>query len=66
MTSSYLMGIRSELMSAVGLVLILPGLSLLLLGARRTRLSALPLLIAAMMLPIPAGRSPGSTWRCAT
>jgi exosortase len=48
-------GIRSELMSAVGLVLILPGLSLLLLGAQRTRLLALPLLIAAMMLPIPAG-----------
>jgi exosortase len=47
-------GIRSELMAAAGLVVILPGLSLLLLGARRTRLLALPLLIAAMMLPIPA------------
>jgi exosortase len=48
-------GIRSELMAAVGLVVILPGLSLLLLGARRTRALGLPLLIAAMMLPVPAG-----------
>jgi exosortase len=47
-------GIRSELMAAAGLVVILPGLALLLLGARRTRLIALPLVIAAMMLPIPS------------
>jgi exosortase len=47
--------IRSELLGAAGLVVVLPGLSLLLLGAQRTRLIALPLLIAAMMLPVPAG-----------
>jgi exosortase len=46
-------GIRSELLGAVGLVVVLPGLALLLLGPQRTLHIALPLLIAAMMLPIP-------------
>lgn len=47
--------IGTELLAATGLVVCLPGLSLLLLGAQRTRALAFPLLIAAFMLPIPAG-----------
>lgn len=47
-------GIRSELLGAVGLVVVLPGLALLLLGSQRTGHIALPILITAMMLPIPA------------
>jgi len=47
--------IQTELMAAVGLVVCLPGLSLLFLGARRTRALIFPLLLAPLMLPIPAG-----------
>src|SRR5262245_26277941 len=46
--------IRSQLLSAIGLIVCAPGLSLLLLGARRTRAIAFPLLILSFMLPIPA------------
>jgi exosortase len=46
--------IRTQLLAAFGLVLCLPGLSLLLLGARRTRQLAFPLTLAFFMLPIPA------------
>jgi exosortase len=44
---------HTQLLAAVSLVLILPGLSLLFLGAERTRLIAFPLAFAALMLPIP-------------
>ena len=47
--------IKTELLSAFALVLALPGLSLLLLGAERTRALALPLALGLFMLPIPAG-----------
>jgi len=47
--------IHSELLSGIAFVLSLPGLALLLLGAKRTRGIAFPLLIAVFMLPIPAG-----------
>jgi exosortase len=46
--------IRSQLLSAIGLIVCAPGLSLLLLGARRTRAIAFPLVILFFMLPIPA------------
>jgi exosortase len=46
--------IRTELMAATGLVVCLPGLSLLFLGARRTRALIFPLMLAPLMLPIPA------------
>lgn len=46
--------IRSQLLSAIGLIVCAPGLSLLLLGARRTRAIAFPLVILSFMLPIPA------------
>ncbi len=47
--------IHSQLLAAVGLIVCLPGISLLLLGAERTRAIAFPLVIIAFMLPIPAG-----------
>ena len=47
--------IHSELLSAVALVVCLPGISLLLLGTERTRAIAFPLIIIGFMLPIPAG-----------
>lgn len=47
--------INTQLLAAVGLVVCLPGLSLLLLGAERTRGLWLPCVIAAFMLPVPMG-----------
>ncbi len=47
--------IHTELMAAAGLVVCLPGISLLLLGAERTRKLAFPLVISLFMLPVPAG-----------
>jgi len=46
--------IRTQLLSALGLVVCLPGLSLLLLGTRRTRALAFVWLLSFLMLPIPA------------
>jgi exosortase len=46
--------IETQLLSALALVITLPGLSLLFLGARRTRALAFPWLLALFMLPIPA------------
>jgi exosortase len=46
--------IRTQLLSAFALVLCLPGLSLLFLGARRTRALAFPLVLPLFMLPVPA------------
>ena len=47
--------IDTELLAVVGLVACVPGLSLLLLGLRRTRALAFPLLLLFMVIPIPAG-----------
>ena len=47
--------INTQLLAAFALVLALPGLSLVLLGAARTRAIALPLFLGLFMLPIPAG-----------
>jgi len=46
--------IRTQLLSAFGLVVCLPGLSLLLLGSRRTRALTFVWVLAFFMLPIPA------------
>ena len=46
-------GIHTQLLSAVALLLALPGLSLLLLGVPRTRAIAFPLAFLAFALPIP-------------
>jgi exosortase len=46
-------GIHTQLLSAISIVIALPGLSLLFLGAARTRAIAFPLAFAVFMLPIP-------------
>jgi exosortase len=46
-------GIQTQLLSALSLVIALPGLSLLFLGLPRTRTIAFPLLFTAFALPIP-------------
>jgi exosortase len=46
-------GMQTQLLSAISFVLLLPGLSLLVLGADRTRRIAFPLAFVALMLPIP-------------
>lgn len=45
--------IHTQLLSAFALLLALPGLSLLLLGAQRTRALAFPFFLSLFMLPIP-------------
>jgi exosortase len=45
--------IRTDYLAAIGFVLMLPGLSLLLLGTRRTRMLSMPLLLGIFMIPIP-------------
>lgn len=46
-------GMHTQLLSAVALLMALPGLSLLLLGSARTRAIAFPLAFLAFSLPIP-------------
>jgi exosortase len=46
-------GMHTELLSAVSLVVAIPGLSLLFLGGERTRAIAFPLAFLAFALPIP-------------
>lgn len=48
-------GIRSHYLALFGLLLALPGVSLLLLGARRTRRIAFPLAFCLFLLPLPDG-----------
>ena len=45
--------IHTRYLAAIGLVLCIPGLSLLFLGARRTRKLAFPLTLCIFLLPIP-------------
>lgn len=47
--------LRTDLLAVVALLLALPGLSLLILGPRRTRALLFPWLISFLMLPIPLG-----------
>jgi exosortase len=44
---------QSHYLAALGLVMALPGLSLLLLGTRRTRALRVPLLLGILLVPIP-------------
>jgi len=46
-------GIHTGFLAVAGLLLSLPGLSLLMLGKRRTRALAVPFAIALLMVPIP-------------
>jgi exosortase len=47
------LSLRSGYVSTIGLLTSLPGLSLTLLGARRTRALGVPLAVSWLMLPIP-------------
>jgi exosortase len=46
-------GIHTQILSAASIVVVLPGLSLLLLGTTRTKAIAIPLAFMAFMLPLP-------------
>jgi exosortase len=46
-------GIHTQILSAISIVVALPGLSLLFLGTTRTKAIAFPLAFTAFMLPIP-------------
>jgi exosortase len=46
-------GVRMGFLGTVGLVIALPGLSLLLLGSRRTRAIAFPLALGLFLIPLP-------------
>jgi exosortase len=46
-------GIHSQILSAISIVIALPGLSLLFLGVPRTKAIAFPLAFSVFMLPIP-------------
>jgi exosortase len=56
-------GMHTELLSAVSLVLLLPGLSLLLLGFARTRAILFPLSFLAFALPIPLALTEQLHWQ---
>jgi len=56
-------GIHTELLAAIALVLALPGLSLLLLGATRTRAILFPLCLLLFSLPIPLGITETIHWQ---
>jgi exosortase len=56
-------GMHTQLLSAFALMLSLPGLSLLLLGAERTRAIAFPLLFLAFALPIPLAFTEQIHWQ---
>lgn len=56
-------GMHTQLLSAVALLLALPGLSLLLLGAPRTRAIAFPIAFLAFALPIPLAFTEQVHWQ---
>ena len=56
-------GMHTQLLAAAALMLSLPGFSLLLLGARRTRAIAFPLAFLAFSLPIPLAFTEQIHWQ---
>ena len=56
-------GMNTQLLSAVSLVLLLPGLSLLLMGVERTRAILFPLAFLAFALPIPLALTEQIHWQ---
>ncbi|HUE89005.1 MAG TPA: exosortase/archaeosortase family protein [Vicinamibacterales bacterium] len=56
-------GMHTQLLSAFAMMLALPGLSLLLLGAERTRAIAFPLAFLAFSLPIPLAFTEQIHWQ---
>jgi len=58
--------VRTGYLSVLGLIVTLPGLSLLLLGARRTRALRVPLAITLLAIPIPNSYASDLYLRAAT
>jgi exosortase len=56
-------GMHTELLSAVALVMAIPGLSFLFLGIERTRRILIPLAFLAFALPIPLALTEQITWQ---
>ena len=56
-------GMHTELLSAISLVVLLPGLSLLFLGWTRTKAIAFPLAFLAFALPIPLSMTETLHWQ---
>ena len=56
-------GMHTQIVSAASLVLLLPGLSLLCLGVRRTKAIAFPLAFIAFSLPLPLAFTQGVVWQ---
>jgi exosortase len=56
-------GMHTQLLSAVALLLAIPGLALLLLGAERTRAIAFPLAFLAFSLPLPLAFTEQIHWQ---
>ncbi len=56
-------GMHTELLSAISILLAMPGLSLLLLGAQRTRAILFPLVFLAFALPIPLALTEQIHWQ---
>jgi exosortase len=56
-------GMHTELLAACSLLLLLPGLSLLLLGVERTRAIAFPLAFTVFALPIPLSFTEAIHWQ---
>ena len=54
---------RTQLLSAASLVLLLPGLALLVIGPPRTRAILFPLMFMALALPIPLGFTEQIHWQ---
>lgn len=56
-------GLHTQLLSAIALMLALPGLSLLLLGVARTKAIAFPLVFVVFALPIPLALTEQIHWQ---
>ena len=56
-------GMHTQLLSAISIVVALPGLSLLALGTVRTRAILIPLLFLAFALPLPLALTEQITWQ---
>jgi exosortase len=56
-------GMHTQLLSAVALMMAIPGLALLLLGAERTKAMAFPLAFLAFALPIPLAFTEQIHWQ---
>ena len=56
-------GMHTQIVSAASILLALPGLSLLLMGAARTKAIGFPLVFLAFALPLPLSLTEGIVWQ---